>query len=265
MKLKKEDFGLYFALTLLGGGIGLLGGVIVSSKLKPKEVTLTGTVVEYNKINKMGETFAPGSVDINYDAVEFRHGIDKAKKSVKKKSNKKEIPDDLAEFLEEWKPNNVQIQMLLSGAATIDEIKNVILQTQSIENAAGEYNYAKPYFDILQDTEVKSYESIINERYRLREDEPDDGDPKRLKVFYLNDDGQRFYRKTRNGATLDATKDVDKILDAKSQNLIKGFLMSGVHRTLFLEDTQTIKWWRFELIPLDDQGDSDDVDEDIGT
>lgn len=238
MKIKKEDLGLYFALALMGGGVGIfLGSFFTSRRTKVIQKEVDETVKAINQIGKSVKE------DISLDEMEDP-------------TSKKEFEKKLAELIERYSPNKLQIQMAQSGVITLENLEYAL---------AGEYAFEeddKPDLEDLVDLEEEDTSKlddmigiledgvyVVNSRFELLELPPEDKDPKRLRVIYVANSGTPYVM-TRRGDKI--PEDPENIVGNDVWHLIKIALESGNYSEIYANDLETTRYYRFEIADDED-------------
>lgn len=244
MKFKREDIGLYFALGIGGAGVGLLIGALVASKMTPPEPLIVPWL----------DNDEPEEVKITPKKI-----------SRVKKMTKKELTPEVETFIEEFSPSAIQIEMLKKDLISIDELRAVILK-QQLAKAKKPYDYSGPYRDDdkpdladlvdLPDEEIEDF-GIVDGRYHIRSDAPPEKDPKRLRVMYYDADDDVFYTMTRRGRPVPAG--IEGVISEEAWITMMPYLVNG-SAPLYVDDLETVKFYRFELLPLDEEELADEDD-----
>jgi hypothetical protein len=248
MKFRKEDVGLYLAAGLAGGGLGLLVGALVASRL--------------------AEPIYIPEEELENDPVADRYQVPNVEKYLnekiagEKKPRKKRIKfkaeddPDLAAFIAEWEPSTIQIEMLKTGQATMEEVETVILDDR-LSKEIEPYNYSAPYFDKPDLSELVADpedEEVIDDRYQLLQEAPPGKSTKSVRVIYYDRSDESWSARAKNGRPVPTN--LDKMRSPETEIMVKAYLEKD-YEVLYVNDLETTKFYRFEVIP-DDQEDSSD-------
>lgn len=246
MKFKKEDVGLYLAASLAGGGLGLLVGALIASRLT--EPIVIPEEEEYDI--EIPENLEPGdSFDISVEKI-----------AGEKKSRKKTIkfkPEDdpeIAAFIAEWEPSPIQIEMLKTERVTPEELIQVILEERAKEESA-QYNYSAPYYDKPELFELGTLpedEEVIDDRYQILQDPPVGKSTKSVRVILYDSEDESFYSRSRNSKLVPRT--LKGTISDETWIILKSYFEKG-YQILYVDDLETTRWFRFELL-VDDLEDS---------
>ncbi len=252
MKFKKEDVGLYFALGLVGAGMGLLVGAFIASRRG-------GPTVVNNYIPR-GEV-----PDEEWNEEEKEHAVKIARNfSRKKKSRKKAqiiTSEELAVFIAEYEPTIIQIEMVKSGILTLDELERTLI----LEKAANEiepYNYNEPYLEDkpeLSDlAKLPEDEDVVDDRYKILTSPPKRKSPKNMRVVYFDQENAGFYTMTRQKQPVPLGS-INEFISEETWEVMLPYMLSGF-APLFVSDLTNAKYYRFELVSEDEEEFLDDED-----
>lgn len=230
MKIKREDLGLYFALGLTGAGIGLLIGAFIASRRGP---------------HFQEEDWDEG-VDISVQKIPPK------KFSAKKVKNK--IDPDLEAFIEEYEPTAIQIEMVKKGLTTLDDLKETLIK-EEVAKRRKPYNYSAQYFEegdkpeLADLTKLPEEEDIIDDRYMIMQDPPKEKSAKNMRVVYYDMEDGRFYTMTRRKQPIAATS-VEEFISKEAWETMLPYMVAGF-APLYVDDLNTAKFYRFEIVPED--------------
>lgn len=272
MKFVKDDIGLYWALTLVGAGIGLLVGSFISSRIKEKETPLVITEKDIVEDSK---------------EVEKKTGL----MSLKEKNEVFKV-EEYKEFIERYTPSALQLQMLDRGLIAKDALIK-LLEKQKDDTPP---YLEKPELSDLNARDLrlmertKKLEETFRERVELSEEEeewdeferdwyglgrveisdkftislePPDKDPRRMRVFYFTEDDDTAYTMTRSKEPVPT--DLRTVIDEVTIAFLKKRIEKDGIVPIYVDDVSTVKYYRFEMMPTyeEDYGDLDE-DEDVG-
>lgn len=257
MKFNRNDIGLYIALGLVGAGTGLLIGAFIAGRRKQSRVSNqirdlvdeTEKLVDNYKLSEDAkETLEEYTIPeiVVYD-----------EKPIEPKS---QYSEEIQEFIEEYEPTSVQLEMVMKDILSIDEVKKALdMEAEDAEDAAEHNNYAAMYGNI--GTKTPEDEGLIDDRYNIYRSLPSDylGD-KRQTVYYDESDDS-FYIMSKQGTPIP----MGKIYNLISENLweiMKPYMVSG-WAPLYVVDLETKKQYQFELV-LGTSEDSTQIDNSVG-
>lgn len=245
MKFQRSDLGLYFASSLVGAGVGLLVGSFIASRLAAPE-----------------PPFIPEEEDEGWDEEYWQapEKIPGVKKS-RKKTTKIKVSDDpeLAAFIAEWEPSTIQIEMVKKGLVTLEDLQQTLAEERLAEEKEP-YSYNLRYYDDKPDladlVKLPEDEELVDDRYQILRDPPKNKDPKALRVVYwdMQDDG--FYTLSRKKQPVPT--DIRTMISDETWEVMLPYLHGG-YTTLYVDDLETTRFYRFEVVP-DDMEDSSGPD-----
>jgi hypothetical protein len=241
MKFKREDVGLYFALGLVGGGIGLLVGAFVASRRAVRSIEIEEPDDEEYGVGHY-EYESPTYNDVDLVEEEEDSGYS----------------DELLQFIDSDAPSAMQVELIHSGLVTIDDVRLAM----SIEDEAEQISYQKGYRplpstkpDLEALTEFPE-DMKLDGKYELSTTLPEGRDRSRLReIYYDPEDDTLVQMKKGNPIPLHS---LDGILSNEAWNTILSYLVSNIS-PIFAYDRGTAKLYSFELMPQeeDDVGDAD--------
>ena len=244
MKFKKEDVGLYFALSLVGSGTGLLIGAFIASR--------RGAVAP---------TYVP-SIEEQADAIvqEFTPKKSRKKKPVKK--GEKKVDKELEDFIKAFSPSNIQIEMVKSGILTIDELQDTMIQ-EEIAKQKEPYSYSRQYHDdekpdLSELARLPEDEEPVGGRYQILQQPPKRKSPKNMRVVYFDQEDGDFYTMTRRKQPVPLGS-INEFVSEETWEVMLPYMLGGF-APLFVSDLKNAKWYRFEIVPEDEEESSDDND-----
>lgn len=245
MKIKREDIGLYFALGLVGAGMGLLVGAYIASKRG-------GSMPRYipeNYQKEWGESAVENTLEKMAEKPVRK--IPRKKKLVKKGKN--DIDPELVRFIREFNPSTIQIEMVKSGLLTIDELQETMIQ-EAIAKEKKPYNYNGPYLDdekpeLSELTKLPEDEDIVDDRYKILMGPPKRKSPKNMRVVYFDQGDNVFYTMTRKKQPVPVGS-INEFISEETWEVMLPYMLSGF-APLFVSDLSNAKYYRFEIIPED--------------
>ena len=235
MKFKKEDVGLYFTLGLVGAGVGLLVGAFIASKRGGPTTVYIPEEEEYGKENSAMDDFTPK--------------IPRKKKRVKKL--KFEPNPELDAFIEEYQPSAIQIEMVKKGLLTLESLENTLIK-EELANQKEPYNYNGPYLNDekpeLRDLiALPEDEEVINDRYQILRKPPKRKSPKNMRVIYFDEEDKTLYTMTRQKQPVPIGS-INEFISEEAWEVLLPYMLMGFV-PLFVNDLQTAKYYRFEIVP----------------
>ncbi len=255
MKVKKEDLGLYFALGLVGAGVGLLVGTYIASRRggsmpryipedyqeewdEEAEKAADKTV---QKISRKKNRVKKGEIDISRR--KHRAAI----------SEKKQLEKDLEEFIDKYQPTAIQIEMVKSDLIGLKELEDMMMKEELAKHTEP-YDYNGPYLEDgkpeLSDlSKLPEEEDVIDDRYKILQEPPKRKSPKNMRVVYFDSEAGSFYTMTRQKQPI-AVNSIEEFITEETWEIMLPYMVTGF-APLFVNDLQTAKWYRFEIVPED--------------
>ncbi len=240
MKFKKEDVGLYFALGLVGAGMGLLVGAFIASRRG-------GSMPRYipeDYQEKQIEKPAPK--------------IPRVKKRVKKG---KHIPDAaLNAFIERYRPSTIQIELVKNGLLTLETLEDTLVREKLAEQKEP-YDYNGPYLDddkpeLSNLIKLPEEEEVVDGRYQILRKPPKRKSPKNMRVIYFDQEDVSFYTMTRQKQPVPIGS-IDEFVTEETWEVMLPYMLSGF-APLYVSDLKNAKYYRFEIVPEDTEDSSED-------
>lgn len=263
MKIKKEDIGLYFALGLVGAGVGLLVGAYIASKRGgsiPSYIP-EGTVYDKEKgrfviDEEWGEAVVEKRLEKMAEKTDRK--IPRKKKRVKK-GQKKSDPE-LEAFIKEFEPSAIQIELVKNGLTTLEELEETILQEKLAEEKEP-YNYNGPYLeddkpDLSDLAKLPEDEETVDDRYVILRQPPKRKSPKNMRVIYFDSGDGSFYTMTRKKQPVPIGS-ITEFISEETWEVMLPYMLSGF-APLFVNDLTNAKYYRFEIVPEDLEESSED-------
>ena len=246
MRYNKEDWGLYLSLMFVGGGIGVLTASFIAARIE--------------KVGKKFEDLGKAAEDLS-ETVGVLAEIDEFDAELLNEAEEldAEYQREYQLFIEEYQHNPMQTQMLASGVVTLNELKEMLDGSEDYQD------FQKP--DSILDMEAPDEdEGLVEEwpivfgRHTLSIVRPKDKDNKRMRVVYYDREDQACFVLTRSKSPI--PQDPRKILNIEEWSVLQNILNIGNHPVVFVDDLETTKWYRFELIPehVEESLDDDDPD-----
>lgn len=275
MKFKKEDVGLYVALGIVGAGVGLLVGALVASRRnRPVERRVFGGVddiietedgiVITGHLNEEGIEL----VDTDKPPMMWKHTGRQAGKTqnVRQKEPDVEMSQEMLEFIENYGPTQMQIEMIQSGLLSIDEVADSIVLKEDYEPTSYSSQYApsevnQPTLDELlgpEKTAALLGDDLIDDRYLVMNPE-DAGEVDIFRTFYYNGDeefDQWIFISGRGHVV--PLRNIQEYIDRNSWPDIKYLLET--HEDVLVQDTSSQVIYRFLLHDALESG--EDIEED---
>lgn len=247
MKFKKEDLGLYFALGLVGAGVGLLVGVIVSQKLAgpepiyvpEEEWDMEAEISADKEIQKIYQKNAP------------------MEKSEEKSDITEFDRDELIKFIDGYSPTTIELAMLDKGMTTIDELKIAIEQRTGVEDAeptnyhgayhVGDTDENKPELEDLVD--LPNEIETIDERWEVSSTMTPDKSRNNLREIMWNSDTDKFFSKARTGDYV-RMNGLENTITVDVWNAVVVFLLADMG-PVFINDLLSPKHYVFDRLSED--------------
>ncbi len=254
MKFKKEDIGLYFALGLVGAGVGLLMGAFIASRRRDSST--------YNIINYIPELDEEPSLKIPRK----ENRVEKAAKKHERarQAAKKVDSPELKGFIVEYQPSAIQIEMIRSGLLTIDALRETMIQEEFAKQKAP-YNYNSPYLDVDDKPELSELaklpedEAVVDDRYEILQKPPKRKSPKNMRTVFFDQEDDTFYTMTRQGSPIPVGT-INEFISEETWEVMLPYMLSGF-APLFVNDLKNAKYYRFEIVPEDLEELSEDDDD----
>jgi hypothetical protein len=261
MKIKKEDLGLYFALGLVGAGMGLLVGAFVASRRQGGPVPILDRADAWSK-----------TLEDEKESDKVARKFSRKEKSVKK-AGKIDIPklkrqselfkkQQLEEFIVKYEPSAIQIEMVKNDLVTLEELEDMMMKEELAKHKEP-YDYTEPYLEndkpeLSELSKLPEEEDVIDDRYQILQESPKHKSPKNMRVVYFDGEDGSFHTMTRQKRPVPITS-IKEFITEETWEVMLPYMISGF-APLFVNDLQTAKWYRFELIPEDVEEFSEDDD-----
>jgi hypothetical protein len=241
LKFKREDLGLYFALGLVGAGTGLLVGAFIASR-------------------------RGGLVPVNIPPMEPAMEVTVKKiprKKFSEKKGKKELTPEMKAFIDKYEPTKIQIEMVKNGYLTLESLEETMIKEELAKHKPP-VGYYKRY---LEDEEKPDLEELallpddlemVDDRYKILEG-PHPGKPvKSLRVVYFDPEDESFFTMTRRKDLIPADS-VEEFISEETWDVMLPYMLSGF-APLYVDDMQTARHYRFELVPEESEESSENDD-----
>lgn len=241
MKFRKEDIGLYFSFSLVGGGVGLLLGAFVASRLAARRDAEEELKSDAEQIERFRTLPPPndemGEEDLEYDP----------------------YSEELLDFIDELHPSAIQIEMIHKGLVTMDDVRNMLRETETLVES---YDYGKEYRIQIDDDKPDLKELValpedlepIDGRFILSSTLPKGRTQKKVREIYY-DHADDTFSQARGGRFV-PLHSLDGVINAAAWEQVLKYLLSGIE-TIFVLDSGTAKLQSFTLVPQEEE--SDDV------
>lgn len=248
MKFKKEDMGLYFALGLVGAGTGLLVGVFIYHKFIEKP--------EPEYIFEEDDQF-------DEETEKIVQKISRMKISEKKEPEGEYDKETLDDFINQYNPNAIQIEMVKKGLLTMDEVKEALIM-EELAKTKKPYDYSKKYRasefpeekpDLEELVTLPNELEVIDDRWEISSSMTSEKSKNNLKSVYV-EDGE-FYIKSRAGHII-PMGGLEGTISDEVWAVIEPYLKSGWE--IFVNDLESPKHFKFEMVSEDVEESSADND-----
>jgi hypothetical protein len=245
MKFKRGDMGLYFALGLVGAGIGLLLGALVASRI---EQPFEPEPPDEEEEQRLHIYRAPTVTTMT-----------KQKKTVKKKKDL--TTPEMEEFFNEFNPSAIQRAMVLNGLISIEDLKATLSEQEEL---TAPYNYSSPYImsdkpDLEDLVTFPEDDPVIDDRYWIRQEPPKGTFLKSMKTIYWDPDDDDFSTLSRQKQVIPIGS-LKGLISDEAWEVLRPYLSSGIS-PLFVKDTEKDKFYKFEIVPGDLEVFPDDVED----
>lgn len=262
MIFKKEDIGMYVALGLTGAGIGLIVGAYIAQRLKrraaddeyPIEIEV-GEEEPIGRVTELVETEDGTTATITVEEV--------PKGMLFGKTEEPEYSDELKAAIEEHELTAIQIQMVQTGLATLEEVV-VLRRKERYAQSAEPYTYSglyapsgdeKPDLDELVPDEEKEEKDVIpiDGRYSFVPNVPDGMSDPPWPILY-DPIKELFYRLSGRGNLIPIKNPKEKVPWTAWETYILPIMLEG-HTTVNVMDTdydgneQGVRYMTFKLVP----------------
>lgn len=246
MKFKKEDMGLYFALGLVGAGMGLLIGALLAARL-------TGSKIIYIP----EEDVVDG--EFEDEIVEKIHSAPKIARV--KKSGKQSLTEEqaifdslLAAFIVEFQPSAIQIEMVKNNLLTMDELKEVLMK-EELANQLKNYNYNTVYRETddkpdLEDlAQLPDEIEIIDDRWQLSSEQTGEKSKQNLRRVVYDSEDDAFFTLSRRDHPIPVGS-INDFIPTEVWDVVAPYLLSGMG-PIFVNDLETTKHLKFDIVSED--------------
>jgi hypothetical protein len=255
MKFNKSDLGLYFASSLVGGGVGLLLGALIASLMAGPEPVLILDEEEYDPVQRR---FGLGEEAIEAEAEKIAR-VKKPRKTTTKITGRDD--PELAAFIAEWEPSTIQIELVYKGLVTMEDLKELLIK-ERLAKEAEPYNYNKVYYEAefgekpeLADlARLPEEEPVVDDRYQILRDPPANKDPKALRIIYWDAEDDSFYTLTRKKQPVPT--DLRGVISDETWTVMVPYFDKG-YDTLYVDDLESNRFYRFIVVP-------DDLEDSLG-
>jgi hypothetical protein len=231
MRFKKEDLGLYFAFGLVGGGIGLLAGALLTNWLEKKAQK---KVIEIEKELADDEAWEMTEEEKEeaeelYEMIKGEehyvpspeentstwHVVPRTEEEINKKperARKEKRPnlstlysdEEIEAFIIEYEPNQIQLEMLRNNMMTMEQIIGVI-ELEEEANNSDPINYSGSYRDMEEvREEVEELEreileelveelGVVNDRFHILTGPPENSEEMTFKEIQWDPEDGDFF------------------------------------------------------------------------
>ena len=243
IKFKKEDTGLYIALTLMGGGLGLLVGATVASRLvEPVYVPIP--IPEKEKFDD----------DITGRGKTFDTKIARGKKSGKQRAYSK--PDSretiaLNEFIMRYGPSPIQIEMIKSGVLTMSEVEDALIK-EELAKQKEPYNYNTVYRetddkpDLDELAQLPDEIETIDDRWVISSEQTKEKSKKNIRQCFYDVRENSFFTTSKQGHDIPLGSVNDFIPDMV-WDIVAPYLLSDMG-PIFVNDLESPKHFEFNAV-----------------
>lgn len=249
LKFKKEDTGLYIALTLMGAGTGLLVGATIASRLvEPVYIP----PLEEEEWDQEAEMVAHKTIQ----------KIARGKKSGKERAYSKpdsEETKELNEFIMKYGPSPIQIEMIKSSLLTMDEVKDALM-LEEVAKQQEPYNYNTIY---LKEDDKPDLDAIallpdeietIDDRWVISSEQTEEKSKKNLRQCFYDVRNDLFYTTSRQGHEIPLGSINDFVPDSVWETILP-YLLSDMG-PIFVNDLESAKHFEFNAVGTEDLEDS---------
>lgn len=283
MKFKKEDFGLYFALTMVGAGVGLLVGSLVGSRLKERRqreddtayLTMTGMAYDTDHAEEVfrgleNGTFKlePGVGEISVVPVKSWEAPEPSKpqrpndrrsrnpRSQAKAQKALREDKEYQDLLERYQPSQMQTQLYLNGLVTLDELRTLIID-EALAASKAPYDYAEHYRDVEEEkpelAELVSLspdeysDELIDDRFKIMDKPPLDKRPKSEKTLiwdYEPGEEDTFTTITRDGRLVPVS--LSGLISDEAWEAVQPYLLAGLS-PVYVDDLEKDRFFKFVM------------------
>lgn len=239
LTFKKEDTGLYIALTLMGAGTGLLVGATIASKLVAP--IYIPTPEEWDQEAEMA-----ASKTVQKIARGKKSGKQRAYSEPDSKETK-----ELNAFIMRCGPSPIQIEMIKSGVLTMDKVEDALMQEELARQKAP-YNYNTIYFggddkpDLDEIALLPDEIETIDERWIVSSAQTTEKSKKNLRRCFYDIRDNSFYTTSRQGHDIPLGSVNDFVPDSV-WDIIEPYLLSDMG-PIFVNDLESTKHFEFNAV-----------------
>ncbi|MCK5602213.1 hypothetical protein KAR91_10100 [Candidatus Pacearchaeota archaeon] len=252
LKFKKEDVGLYTALTLMGAGTGLLVGATIASRLVAPVYIPAHSEEEWDEA---AEKFTEGRGQT------FDTKIARGKKSGKQRAYSKpdsEETKELNEFIMRCGPSPIQIEMIKSGVLSMDKVEDALIQ-EELAKQKEPYNYNTIYLeddkpDLDEIALLPDEIETIDERWIVSSEQTTEKSKKNIRRCFYDIRDDSFYTTSRQGHDIPLGSVNDFVPDSV-WDIIEPYLLSDMG-PIFVNDLESTKHFEFNAVGTEDVEDS---------
>jgi hypothetical protein len=273
MKFKKEDLGLYFAFVLVGGGLGLLAGALITNWLEKKarkelaEEGLTLNEKAQQEWNKEAQEIIEeeGYMEISEveSTVSTWHVVPEQEEEIDEKPERERRPqrpnrsdyteEEIAEFIEVYSPSQIQLEMLRNKMMTMDQIASVIEREEEAQNS-DPTNYAGQYYEEEEEDEEFELEEIeeivkelgvVDDRFHILTGPPEDFPDRIFKDIQWDPEDDSFYT-LRRGQPIN--HDIRTGIGFDTWGIVEPLFDNGVNDIYVVDNDRNIYYKFHKLI-----------------
>jgi len=320
LKFKREDVGLYFALGLIGGGVGLLIGAFIANRVEQKlrgdlayldeDMEAPDIHMETLPEDEDGSMINP-SVKMEYrelkavvkeiDALDMpERVVPKAGKMSKGRTFRLSRKDEreLTRLLKEYKPTEVQIDLVHQGIMTVEELELELIEREmeamedvdyeeidaeeeeeELELVSGEedgidhIDYSKPYRvfeddkpdmdDLLPVNDIGRRDLsellvTIGGRYEIMLERPEGKHQKNRKLLMFDEQDERVYQPARSGSGQPVPVDIAVMISPEVKDTIWDFLLFEDVDPIYIDDLKGTRWYEIQRDGTEEDGSDSD-------
>ena len=278
MRFKKEDIGLYFAFILVGGGLGLLAGAILTNWLERRAqeeaeeeewseneiadedwVMLEEERMEAEKIAyEMDEEAARKEHKEMTEDLEYKV---KTQPKEKKRNDRRpnlsgHTDEELENFFAEYQPSMMQMEMVRSGVMSWEQVIGVLELEEAAFNT-DPVNYNQPYHEanVEEAEEEGQYDQeeledmvqelgIVNDRFRILTGPPNNAEDLTHKEIQWDPEDNSFYMLRRGHPMI---YEIRTGIGHDTWEIVEPYLLKGLNN-IFVVDLETPRYYEFHKL-----------------
>lgn len=243
MKFNKNDIGMYLGTTLLGASFGLLAGAMITALIQRRRERLW---LE-QEADEPEEEYDFENDEIWKEANEAYDRLTGIyRESEEDLAEDMKLEEELAEFIETYNPNSMQIALVRSGTVEMEEMIKVLTDVDTPQ-----IDYSKPYRKTIEEyaasddkpdlstlTTMPEDEGVVNEHWKLSSTVPSHKRRDLIRNLYYDPEDEQFAKLHPNGELMPLLNLEDIVPDAEVVQMALMYFLEGIV-PIFITDIRT--------------------------